>query len=74
MEDVPVCINDFEEPARKKLTRNAYTYYSSGADDQQTLKENQNAFKRLDKVISYFCNKWKIVPLPRLSICLDAYL
>jgi len=47
MGDVPVCINDFEEPARKSLTRNAYIYYSSGADDQQTLKENQNAFKRL---------------------------
>ena len=42
----PVCIKDFEEHARKTLTRNAYTYYSSGADDQQTLDENQAAFKR----------------------------
>ena len=42
----PVCIKDLEEFAKKTLPRNAYDYYSSGADDQQTLQENINAYKR----------------------------
>ena len=46
MEGVPICIKDFEERAKQKLTRNAYNYYASGADGQQTLKENEHAFKR----------------------------
>eukprot|EP00112_Aurelia_sp_Birch-Aquarium-sp1_P009368 Seg2061.7 transcript_id=Seg2061.7/GoldUCD/mRNA.D3Y31 product="Hydroxyacid oxidase 1" protein_id=Seg2061.7/GoldUCD/D3Y31 len=43
----PACIKDLEEFAKKTLPRNAYDYYSSGADDQQTLQENVSAYKRL---------------------------
>lgn len=42
----PIRVDDFEYLAKKKLPRNAFDYYSSGADDEQTLKENVNAFKR----------------------------
>ena len=43
---VPICMKDFEEFAKASLTKNAYDYYSSGADEQQTLQENEVAFKR----------------------------
>ncbi|MEO8446846.1 MAG: alpha-hydroxy acid oxidase [bacterium] len=40
-------IEDFEILAKEKLTKNAYDYYSSGAHDEITLKENCEAFKRI---------------------------
>ena len=43
----PVCIDDIAELAKQKLDRNAYNYYASGADEEQTLKDNVEAFKRL---------------------------
>ncbi len=39
-------IEELEEPARHRLTRNAWGYYSSGAEAQTTLKENRAAFAR----------------------------
>ena len=42
----PICIADFEKIAKTKLTQNAWNYYSSGADDEQTLSENCTAFNR----------------------------
>ncbi|XP_059324335.1 2-Hydroxyacid oxidase 1 isoform X1 [Ammospiza nelsoni] len=47
----PVCIADFEEYARSFLPKSVYDYYSSGADDQETLAENVAAFSR-----------WKLYP------------
>jgi L-lactate dehydrogenase (cytochrome) len=49
------CINlaDFEHAAQKRLIgqgshgKKAWDYYSSGADDEVTLRENHNAFHRL---------------------------
>ena len=42
----PVCIDDIAAIATQKLDRNAYNYYVSGADEEQTLKDNVEAFKR----------------------------
>lgn len=44
---LPICVKDFEILAKKSLPKNAYDYYSSGADEENTLKENVDAFKRL---------------------------
>ncbi|KAL1917337.1 uncharacterized protein VTP21DRAFT_4993 [Calcarisporiella thermophila] len=38
---------DFEEIAKKVLSPEAWAYYSSGADDEITLRENHNAFHRI---------------------------
>jgi len=36
---------DFEARARE-ANENAWNFYSSGADDEQTLRDNVKAFKR----------------------------
>ena len=41
-----VCVDDYEQEARLRLDRNAWNYYSSGADEQQTLRDNVEAFLR----------------------------
>ncbi|CAG8593460.1 17203_t:CDS:1 [Funneliformis caledonium] len=38
---------DFEAVASQVLTAEAWAYYSSGADDEITLRENHNAFHRI---------------------------
>lgn len=43
----PVNISDFEHIAKEKLTKMAYDYYSSGADDEITLRENCDAYKKI---------------------------
>ena len=40
------CLADFEAHAREALGRNAWDYYSSGANRQQTLRDNEEAFSR----------------------------
>ncbi|XP_041031862.1 hydroxyacid oxidase 1 [Carcharodon carcharias] len=42
----PVCINDFEQHAKDILPKAVYDYYRSGADEQQTLRDNVAAFSR----------------------------
>ncbi|GCC33195.1 2-Hydroxyacid oxidase 1 isoform X1 [Chiloscyllium punctatum] len=42
----PVCINDFEQHAKEILPKAVYDYYRSGADEQQTLRDNVAAFSR----------------------------
>ena len=42
----PVCVNDFEELARKTLPQYAYDFYASGANEELTLKNNSQAYKR----------------------------
>jgi len=44
-----LCLNlfDFEVVARTVLKGNAWAYYSSGADDEITMRENNNAFGRI---------------------------
>eukprot|EP01135_Chromosphaera_perkinsii_P005532 Nk52_evm81s352 gene=Nk52_evmTU81s352 len=43
----PVNVNDYERVARYTLDANALNYYVSGADGEQTLAENIDAYKRL---------------------------
>ena len=40
------CLSDFEKYARTQLDGNAWGYYSSGADQEQTLRDNEEAFRR----------------------------
>lgn len=41
-----VCVEDFERYAYQHLPRNALDYYRSGANDEQSLKDNRLAFSR----------------------------
>jgi len=47
--DVTECFNllDFEAVARQVMKKTAWAYYSSGADDEITLRENHSAFQRI---------------------------
>eukprot|EP00039_Didymoeca_costata_P026399 m.15852 g.15852 ORF g.15852 m.15852 type:complete len:581 (+) comp5510_c0_seq2:25-1767(+) len=38
---------DFERIARSRLSDQAWAYYSSGSDDEVTMRENRNAFQRI---------------------------
>ena len=42
----PVTMDDFEAYAARHLDQNALGYYSTGADEDVTLFENREAFKR----------------------------
>ena len=42
----PVCLADFEAHFKTSLNKNALDYYSSGANQEQTLKDNMEAFTR----------------------------
>lgn len=46
MTEPRACVSDFEEEAKKVLPKAVYDYYRSGADDQNTLKDNVAAFDR----------------------------
>ena len=41
-----VCVKDYEQEARLRLDSDTWKYYSSGADEQQTLRDNVEAFLR----------------------------
>jgi len=43
----PVNVLDFEAIAREKMKPSAYDYYAGGADDEVTLGENRQAFRRI---------------------------
>ncbi|XP_022715330.1 peroxisomal (S)-2-hydroxy-acid oxidase GLO4-like isoform X2 [Durio zibethinus] len=43
----PVNVNEFQELARQALPKMYYDYYSGGAEDQHTLKENVEEFHRI---------------------------
>jgi 4-hydroxymandelate oxidase len=42
----PWNVQDFEALARERLTQMAYDYYAGGAEDEITLRENREAFRR----------------------------
>jgi isopentenyl diphosphate isomerase/L-lactate dehydrogenase-like FMN-dependent dehydrogenase len=64
-----VCLDDFERYASQVLPKYAYDYYRSGADDQITLAENVEAFRRFVDVDV----RTKIDPLSKLTRRLRAY-
>ena len=41
-----VCLDDFEKYAFENIQRNALDYYRSGANNETTLKDNVDAFRR----------------------------
>ncbi|XP_048587238.1 glycolate oxidase 5 isoform X1 [Nematostella vectensis] len=43
----PVCLTDFQDQAKDSLSKIAYEYFSSGAENEETLRENREAFKRI---------------------------
>ncbi|KAK9326775.1 FMN-dependent dehydrogenase-domain-containing protein [Lipomyces starkeyi] len=49
MPHVSQCYNliDFEDIARQTMKKTAWAYYSSGADDEITMRENHAAFRRI---------------------------
>ncbi|OWM86021.1 hypothetical protein CDL15_Pgr027247 [Punica granatum] len=47
MSKEPVNVNEFQDLARQALPKMYYDYYSGGAEDQHTLKENVEAFQRI---------------------------
>ena len=52
----PVSLKDFEKRAKHTLPKYVYDYFSSGSTEEQTLKDNCDAFKR-SKVLKHFvCN------------------
>ncbi|TMK22157.1 MAG: alpha-hydroxy-acid oxidizing protein [Actinobacteria bacterium] len=42
----PVNVEDFEPIARERLSQMAYDFYAGGAEDEITLRENREAFRR----------------------------
>ena len=42
-----VCVSDFEEYAKRVLPKYAFDYYISGAEEEQTLRDNKKAYARL---------------------------
>lgn len=46
-----ICVDDYEKEAHKRLPKDALDYYRRGADDELTLRANEDSFK-----------KWKILP------------
>ena len=42
----PMCLSDFEELSKERMSVLTLEYYSGGADDEVTIKENIQAFKR----------------------------
>ena len=43
----PVNVSDFEALARERMTPSAFDYYAGGAEDEVTLSENREAFRRI---------------------------
>ncbi|HET9251152.1 MAG TPA: alpha-hydroxy acid oxidase [Candidatus Eisenbacteria bacterium] len=41
------CVTDLEEVARARLPRSVYDYYAGGAEDEQTLEANRDAFRHV---------------------------
>mmetsp|Transcript_18759 Transcript_18759/g.46084 ORF Transcript_18759/g.46084 Transcript_18759/m.46084 type:complete len:385 (+) Transcript_18759:85-1239(+) len=44
---LPVNVYEYHAIAKAKLPKMIYDYYASGADDQQTLEDNENGYRRL---------------------------
>ncbi|XP_067311025.1 hydroxyacid oxidase 1 [Pseudorasbora parva] len=46
MSDTLVCVSDYELQAQRILPKSVFDYYFSGADEQETLRDNVAAFAR----------------------------
>ncbi|KXS17994.1 FMN-dependent alpha-hydroxy acid dehydrogenase [Gonapodya prolifera JEL478] len=45
--DNPVCIKDLEPIAKRKISSSAWSYYSTGAMDEETMRNNVDSFSRI---------------------------
>ena len=43
----PVNVNEFQQLAREALPKMYYDFYAGGAEDEFSLKENAEAFRRI---------------------------
>ena len=48
-----LCLADLEAHAKAVLDRNAWGHYSGGANHEQTLRDNTEAFARWISVINF---------------------
>ena len=46
----PVCLKDFESYARQYLPNHAFEFFAGGANEETTIKENVEAFKRCENM------------------------
>lgn len=46
----PITISDVREIAKKRLPRQVWDYYTTGADDEYTVRRNEAVFKEYDLV------------------------
>ena len=58
MADKLVCVLDFEKHAHKVLPNNALDYYRTGADQEQTLRDNRQAFLRYLNMFQQIYSLW----------------
>jgi len=42
----PITVREIEQAAREKLSKQVYEYYACGADDQNALRRNVEAYDR----------------------------
>lgn len=47
-EPEPITISDVREIAKKRLSRQAWDYYRTGADEEHTLRRNEEAFQQYE--------------------------
>ena len=46
----PVCLKDFESYARQYLPKHAFEFFAGGANEETTIRENVEAFKRCESI------------------------
>ena len=51
----PVCLADFEVHFNNSLDKNVRDFYSSGANQEQTLRDNAEAFMRYVCTHMFIC-------------------
>lgn len=56
----PVSLKDFEKHAKHNLPKFVYDYFSSGSTEEQTLKDNCDAFKR-SEVLKNFIHNLQVI-------------
>ena len=72
----PVCLADFEVHFNHSLNKNALGYYSTGANQEQTLKDNVEAFMRYVCTYVYTVNTcdYKSYHEPQLWFIIGKFL
>lgn len=64
---------DFEDVARSRMSNEGWQYYSSGADDELTLRENHLAFQRIWFIPRVLVNVEKVDLSTNILGCLSSF-